>query len=171
MDGRLFGLDIQLLFDALIMFIFLMILYVVMSNLFFKPVRAFLARRQLGIDEDKTAAQSEQQAAAELKAIYETKLKEVHREAESLMSVSRRQTLSRQEEVIAQAHAKAAEITRQADREVELEKDRIKIEVKQQMSEIAGLMAAPYVKSADPFREALMVEEALKEMGGETWQS
>lgn len=74
MDDRLFGLDAQLLFDALVMFIFIMLLYVILSKLFFKPVRAFLEKRQEGIDKAHEEALENQKKAEELKAVYEEKL-------------------------------------------------------------------------------------------------
>ena len=46
MEDRLFGLDVQLLFDAFVLFVVIMIMYAIMSRLFFKPVRAFLEQRQ-----------------------------------------------------------------------------------------------------------------------------
>ena len=39
------------------------------------------------------------------------------------------------------------------------------------MSEIAGMMAGQFVSSVDPFREAMLLEETLKEMGGEAWKN
>ena len=46
MEDRLFGLDVQLLFDAFVLFVVIMIMYAIMSRLFFKPVRAFLEQRK-----------------------------------------------------------------------------------------------------------------------------
>ena len=171
MDGRLFGLDMQLVFDALVMFVFIMLLYIIMSNLFFKPVRAFLEKRQEGIDKDNEEAALSQKKAQELKSIYEEKLKAVNKEAENLMSVSRRQALKRQEEIIADAKAKAAAILSRAEEEALEEKKQVKDDVKHEMSQIAGLLASGFVTSDDPFRQAMLVEEAIKEMGGDTWYS
>lgn len=169
MDDRLFGLDAQLLFDALVMFIFIMLLYVILSKLFFKPVRAFLEKRQEGIDKAHEEALENQKKAEELKAVYEEKLKEVNKEAENLMSVSRRQALKQQEEIVAGAKQRAAAILSQAQEEALSEKQAVKDDVKHQMAEIAGLLASEFVSADDKFRQAMLVEEAIKEMGGETW--
>lgn len=169
MDGRLFGLDAQLLFDALVMFIFIMLLYVILSKLFFKPVRAFLEKRQEGIDKAHEEALENRRKAEELKAVYEEKLKEVNKEAENLMSVSRRQALKKQEEIVAGAKSRAAVILSQAQDEALAEKLAVKDDVKHQMAEIAGLLASEFVSADDKFRQAMLVEEALKEMGGDAW--
>ena len=171
MDGRLFGLDAQLLFDAITMFIYIMVLFVILSSLFFKPVRQFMEKRQEGIDQNKTEADEYMNRAEKLKAEYEEKLKQVHKEAESLMSASRRQAHRRQEDVIEAAKEKASAIMTQAQQEACQEKNRVKDEVKQEMAEIAGLLAGQFVESSDRFREAMLVEETLKEMGGDAWQN
>ena len=167
MDGRLFGLDAQLIFDALVMFIFIMLLYVILSNLFFKPVRAFLEKRQEGIDKAHEEALENRKKAEDLKAVYEEKLKEVNKEAENLMSVSRRQALKQQEEIVAGAKQRAAAILSQAQEEALAEKQASWDDVKHQMAEIAGLLASEFVSADDKFRQAMLVEEALKEMGGD----
>ncbi len=171
MDGRLFGLDAQLLFDIIVMMVFIFLLYLIMSKLFFNPVRAFLEKRQERIDKDIEDAKEADAKVAELKAIYEEKLKIVNKEAESLMSVSRRQALKNQEMIVAEAKEKAAAILSDAQREVLEEKQQVKNEVKQEMAEIAGLLASGFVTFDDPFKQAVLVEEAIKEKGGDAWYS
>ena len=88
MDDRLFGLDMQLLFDVCVVFVFIMLLYIIMSRLFFKPVRAFLEQRKAAIEADREAAKTDDEAAGRLRAEYEALLKEANKEAESLVSAS-----------------------------------------------------------------------------------
>lgn len=171
MDGRLFGLDIQLLFDAAVNVTFILVLFFIMSRLFFKPVREFIEKRNAAIDADIIAAGAKDSQSEQLKAEYEMMLGEVHKEAESLMSLSRKEALKRQEEIIDQAKQEAYAIVEQADQEARLEKGRVKDEVKQEMATVAAMMANQFVVSKDPFREALLLEETLKEMGGETWSN
>lgn len=93
----------------------------------------------------------------------------MNKEAENLMSVSRRQALKQQEEIVAGAKQRAAAILSQAQEEALSEKQAVKDDVKHQMAEIAGLLASEFVSADDKFRQAMLVEEAIKEMGGETW--
>lgn len=171
MDGRLFGLDMQLVFDVCVMFVFLMLLYVIMSNLFFKPVRAFMEKRKAAIDADREEAVAELEAADKLKAEYEGLLKAANKEAEGILSASYKEAVKQQEEIIAQAKIKAAAIAQRAQQEADDEVEKVKDEVKAQMSEIAGMMAGQFITSVDPFREAMLLEETLKEMGGEAWKN
>lgn len=171
MDGRLFGLDMQLLFDICVIMVFIFLLYIILSKLFFNPVRAFLEKRQEGIDKDLEEAKVADEKVAELKAVYEEKLKVVNKEAESLMSVSRRQALKSQETIVAEAKEKAAAVLLDAQREVLEEKQQVKTQVKQEIAEIAGLLASGFVDVDDPFKQAVVVEEAIKEKGGDAWYS
>ena len=171
MDNRLFGLDIQLLFDAVVNAAFILLLFFIMSKLFFKPVREFIEKRNTAIDADIMAAGALHSQSEQLKAEYEMMLKEVHKEAENLMSLSGKKALKRQEEVIARAKQEALIIIEQANEEAKLEKGRVKNEVKQEMASIASVMANQFVSSRDPFREALLLEETLKEMGDEVWNN
>ena len=171
MDGRLFGLDAQLLFDIIVMMVFIFLLYLILSKLFFNPVRTFLEKRQEGIDKDVEDAKAADAKVAELKAIYEEKLKVVNKEAESLMSVSRRQALKSQETIVAEAKEKAAARLLDAQREVLEEKQQVKTQMKQETAEIAGLLASGFVTCDDPFKQAVLVEEAIKEKGGDAWYS
>lgn len=168
---RLFGLDAQLLFDVAVEFILLMILYICISKLFFKPVRQFLQDRQKKINADQEAADKDHQEAARLKEIYDGKLKEVRKEAESYQSRSRKLALKKQEEIIAQARAEASAIMDRADQDIRKEKALVKDDVKREMTHVASAMAGRFVNVPDEFRQALLLEETLKEMENQTWQN
>lgn len=171
MDGRLFGLDAQLIFDAIIMFLFIMALYAILSKLFFKPVRAFLEKRQESIDNAYAGAKDDHERVLELKAVYEEKLKNVNKEAENLMSISRRKALKQQEEIIENAREQARVRLAAARQEVIREKAQAADEVKRQSAELAALMAARFVTVQKPEDASAYVEEIYREMDGDTWQS
>ena len=114
MEDRLFGLDVQLLFDAFVLFVVIMIMYAIMSRLFFKPVRAFLEQRKQAVAADRDEAQQLQEAAEVSKAAYEEKLKAVHKEAEEILSASRKAAMKQQDAIIDQAKSEASAIMEQA---------------------------------------------------------
>ena len=105
MEDRVFGLDVQLLFDAFVLFVVIMIMYAIMSRLFFKPVRAFLEQRKQAVAADRDEAQQLQEAAEVSKAAYEEKLKAVHKEAEEILSASRKAAMKQQDAIIDQANS------------------------------------------------------------------
>ena len=59
-----------------------------------------------------------------------------------------------------------------ASREIELEKSKMKDEVKQEMVAVATAMAGKFVASSlDSEKQAQLIDEALNEMGDDTWQN
>ena len=81
----LFNLDAQLLFDTILLAVAVFFLFLLMSYLLFNPARKLLKDRQEGIDNDINAAKEDKESAAALKAEYESKLKEVDKEAEVIL--------------------------------------------------------------------------------------
>ena len=73
-EGRLFGLDYQLLLDATITAVNVFILFLLLSYILFKPLRAMLKKRQDKITSDRETAESNKADAIALKEEYEEKL-------------------------------------------------------------------------------------------------
>lgn len=173
-DGldRLFGLDLQLLADSCIELVAIFVLFVGMSYLLFTPARDFLKKRQEKIQGDLDSAAKDKEKASVLKAEYTDKLKGINEEAEAILSESRQKALKKESVIVGEAKEEAARIIDRAGKEAELEKSRIKDEVKQEMVSVAGLMAGKIVKaSMDEAKQSSLIEETLKEMGDTTWQS
>ena len=71
-----------------------------------------------------------------------------------------------------EAGDEAHRIVARAEREVVLEKDKVRDEMKQEMVQVASLMAGKFVSnSMDEATQAGLIDETLKEMGEETWQN
>ena len=64
MDGRLFTLDAQFLFDTIVMALSMLVMFTLLSYFLFNPVRDILAKRQQRIVDDQKAAKKEKQEAA-----------------------------------------------------------------------------------------------------------
>ena len=169
---RLFGLDMQLLMDALQFGASVFVLFTLASYLLFNPVRKMLQDRQEGIKHNIDEAIADKASAAELKELYEGKLKNVDKEAEQILSEARQKAMKNEARIIDEAKEEAARIIQRANEEALLEKKRAMDEVKQEMITIASMMAAKVVAaSIDTTIQDTLVEETLKEMGDSTWQS
>lgn len=169
---RLFGLDMQLLMDVLQFAASVLVLFALASYLLFNPVRKLLKDRQDGIKKNIDDAIADKESAAELKQLYEGKLKDVDKEAEQILSDARQKALKNEARIIDEAKEEAARIIQRANEEAVLEKKRAMDEVKQEMITIASMMAAKVVAaSIDTTIQDTLVEETLKEMGDSTWQS
>lgn len=100
MEDRLFGLDVQLLFRCVCTVCCDYDHVRHQDRLFFKPVRAFLEQRKQAVAADRDEAQQLQEAAEVSKAAYEEKLKAVHKEAEEILSASRKAAMKQQDAII-----------------------------------------------------------------------
>jgi F-type H+-transporting ATPase subunit b len=169
---RLFGLDFQLIADALLMIIAVFILFLLMSYLLFNPARKLLNDRREKIRGDLENAAKDKVDAAALKAEYDSRLANVNKEAEEILSDARRRGLANENQIIAQAKEEASRIIERARVEAELEKQKMADEVKKEIVSVASLMAGKLVAaSIDPAVQAQLIDETLKEMGEGTWQN
>ncbi|MBP3338626.1 MAG: F0F1 ATP synthase subunit B [Lachnospiraceae bacterium] len=172
MDGRIFGLDAQLIFDACVLAINIFLLFILLSYLLFNPVRAVLKKRQDRITETREQANKDKADANALKEEYTKKLANVEKEAESILSEARKKGLSNQERIINEAKAEAAKIVEFAKQEAELEKKKVADEVKQEIIKVATIMANKVVAAnIDESKQEELINDTLREIGDSTWLS
>lgn len=169
---KLFGLDLQLGHDTILMVLAVLFLFTMMSYLLFNPARKLLQDRQERIKNDIDMANKDRKDATALKEEYDAKLKGVEKEAEEILSEARQKALKNEARIIDEAKEEAARIIKRANEEAVLEKKRVMDEAKQEMISIASLMAGKVVSAAiDTSVQDALVEETLKEIGENTWQS
>lgn len=169
---RLIGFDLQLLSEAFWTALNIFILFFGLSYLLFNPVRDVLEKRKQKIAGELQAAADDKMAAKAMKTEYETKLKEVSKEADGILEAARRKAKLREDEIVGEAKAEAAKIMERANHEIELEKKKALDDMKQEVVSIASLMAGKVVAgSMDTAISDTLIEETLKEMGESTWQS
>ena len=169
---RLFDLDLQLLADSVFTAVNIFILFIIASYLFFDPVRDFLKARQDRIRHDLDTAEKDKKSAAQMKAEYEAKLKDVNKEAEEILSSARKKANQNEAKIVEEAKAEAARIIEHARKEAQLEKKRVADEMKKEMVAIASAMAGKVVAaSIDTTIQDSLIDETIKEMGDKTWLS
>lgn len=169
---KIFGLDPQLLHDTVLLALAVLLLFTLMSYLLFNPARKMLKDRQERIKHDIDTARNDKEQAAAVKADYDAKLKGIEKEAEEILSDARQKALRNEARIVDEAREEAARIIKRANEEALLEKKRIMDEAKQEMIMIASMMAGKVVKaSIDTSIQDALVEETLKEIGENTWQS
>lgn len=171
MLNRIFGLDGQLGFDALLLALAVFAMFFILSYLVFNPARDLLKRRQEKIEAEMAKAAKDMDAANMAKAQYEAKLAGAAGEVDEILSEGRKKALKRENEIIEEADAEAARIRERAKKEAELEKSRMQDEFKQEMISVATAMAGKMISgSMDAEKQAQLIDEALNEMGDDTWQ-
>ena len=170
--NRIFGLDAQLIADAVILALAVGFLFFLLSALLFNPARELMKKRQEKIQGEMETAAKDMADAKQMKAEYDARLAAADKDVDAILSEGRKKALARENEIIAEAKEEAARVMERAEREIELEKSKVKDEVKQEMIGVAREMAGRFVAaSMDEESQAKLIDEALNEMGEDTWQS
>lgn len=168
----IFGLDPQLLVDSAITILAMFFVFLLLSYLLFNPARNLMEKRQEGIREQMETAAREKQDAIQFKAEYDEKIKNVQKEMDEILSEARKKALKKESVMLEEAREEAAQIVARANREVELEKSKVKDEMKQEIINVATAMAGKIVASSlDESKQSQLLADTLEEMGDETWLS
>lgn len=169
---RLFSLDAQFLFDAVVLALSMLVLFSLLSYILFNPVRDLLEKRKQRVFEEQETAKKNRQEAITFKEEYEQKLKEVDKEAEEILSEAHKKAKKSEAKIIAEAKEEAARMIERANAEISLEKQKALDGMKQEIISIATMMAEKIVTvSMDEKTQEHLIEETLKEMGEQTWQN
>ena len=172
MEGRIFGLDAQLLHDTVIVLLAVFFLFILLSYLVFNPARALMQKRREKIVGEMETAAREKADAIQMKGEYEGKLAAADKEVDEILTEARKKGQKRGDEIVAEAKEEAGRVMNRAEKEIELEKEKMKDEVKQEMITVAQAMAAKVIAaSMDEAKQAELLEDTLKEMGDDTWRS
>ena len=162
--SRLFDLDWQLVADSCLTIIAVFVLFLFMSYFLFNPARKMLNSRKDKIRAELETAKKDMDEAGRLKEEYESRLKEVDKEAEGILSEARKKALNKE------AREEAARILDRARTEAALEKQKVSDEVKQEIISVASVMAGKMVAaSIDTTVQNQLIDETLKEIGDKTW--
>lgn len=144
----------------------LLILYLFLKKLLFKPLKNMIDSRQKEIDDMYADAEGSRTEAAELKLEYEARLENANNESEEILKSAMRRAKLREEEILKEANEKAARTVERAYEQVELEKKRAINEVKNEVSEMAVGIAAALIErdvSGDEHKE--FIDSFIKNMG------
>ena len=152
--------------QALAIFLIIFILY----KLLFKPVTEFLDKRRAFIAGELSDAETAKHDAHGLKKNYEAKLLHINDEADSILKDARQKAIRREEEIIAAAKVEAEAIKLKAMQDIALEENRVRAEMKDEMIEVASLMASKFVEtSIDEKKQEAIIDDMIKEMGDVSW--
>ena len=101
---RLFTLDAQFLFDAVVLGLSMLLLFTILSYLLFNPVRSLLEkRRQRVLDDQETAKREKTGGNTHTKKSMTERLKEVDKEAQEILSAARKKAMQNEAKIVAEA--------------------------------------------------------------------
>ena len=153
-------------FTMIFAWINLLILYIFLKKLLFKPIKNMIDSRQKEIDDMYSTANEAKESAEAMRIEYKEKLEKANEESEEILKNAVRKAQLREEEILREADAKAQAVMDRAEAEVELEKRRVINEVKDEVSEMAiGIAAAVIERDITPEDHSDMIDEFIKNMG------
>jgi len=144
-DGRLFALDQQTVVQIVIVSVNVIVLAIVLSKLLYKPVLQILFDRRARVLNDIQAAQKDKADALKLKDQYEQLMQDADQEKFDILDAARKQALEASNEQLALARNDAEAVKSRAFREIELEQDRAKSEMKQAVIDISSVMVTKFL--------------------------
>ena len=171
LKDKIFALDWQLIFDAVIVGCAVFFLFFLLSYLVFNPARELMRKRREAIAQNIADAEKEKEDALEFKKEYDARLRNVDHEADAILADSKRRAKDQEAVILAEAREESARILKHTRTEVELEKSKARDEIKQEIITVAGSMAGRFLsEKMDAERQAELVDDVIKEMGEATWQ-
>lgn len=169
---RLFSLDAQLIYDAILLAIAILVMFTFLSYLLFNPARDFLKKRQERVKQDIDQAAADKEEARKLREDYESRIQNIQAEADEILSAARKKALENENRIVDEAKEEAARILSRARNQVELEKKAAAEDMKKEMIAVASAMAGKLVGNAVTAEVSdALLEDTLKEIGEETWRS
>ena len=153
-------------FTMIFAWINLVILYVFLKKLLFKPVKNMIDSRQKEIDDMYSDAENAKASANEMKAEYEEKIASADAESEEILRRAVRRAELREEEILKEADKKAARVMERAEEQIELEKKRAINDVKDEVSSIAlGIAEAVIERDIDKNDHDSLIDEFIDKLG------
>lgn len=144
----------------------LVILYLFLKKLLFKPVKDMIDSRQKEIDDLYADANQSKSDAQQLKTEYEARLAAANAESEEILKVANRKAQLRQEQILKEARDQAAQTLRRADEQIEMEKKRAMNEIKDDVSVMAvDIASAVLARNIKREEQSELIDSFIERLG------
>lgn len=153
-------------FKFIMAFINLIILYVVLRKVLFKPVMAFMENRTKLIEDSIADAKKKKEEAAEMKSAYEVQLKNAKTESKRILDAAAAKAAAQQKAVMDEAKLQAEALLAKAREEIEAERKQMLREVRSEVASIAFAAASKVLESnLDNENNRRLIEQFIDEAG------
>lgn len=171
-EGRVFALDGQTLIGIGIQVLNGIILAIALGFILYKPVKRFMQQRTDKIQSKIEDSDSTMAKAKELIVEYESKVKNIDKEYEKVLTEARIKASEERKIIIEEANEEAERIKKRSEDILETEKERIKLETRPYIIELATLMAENYIaQNIDKKEQDRLFDDALAQLEEAQWLS
>ena len=144
----------------------LLIIYLFLKKILFKPVKNMIDSRQKEVDDMYSSAESAEADAKAMKAEYEEKLSAANEESEEILRTAQRRALLKEEEILKEAAVEATRIRDRATDEIAMEKKRMLGEIKDEVSGMAIDIASAVIgREVSPSEHEKFIDSFIDEIG------
>ena len=144
----------------------LLILYIVLRKILFGPIMNMIESRQKEIDDIYSEAADYLADAQADREEYARKLEQVKEEGEKYMKNAVKRAQRREEEILREADMKAEQMIKRAEEMIELEKKQAVNDIKDQVSDIAIVIAQAVIeRDIDDAEHSELIDSFISEIG------
>lgn len=154
------------LWQIIISILNLLILYIILKKLLFKPVMNMLSQRQSKIDSDLAGAKKAKQEAEDEKRIYEEKLSTADDEAAQILKDAKQRAERKSDKIVKDAKDKADGILRQAQTDAALEFQKAQSDIHREITEVSTLLSEKILEreiNADDHKQ--LIDSFIENLG------
>lgn len=128
-------------------FLNLIILFIVLRKVLFRPVMKFMDDRTKAIENSIADAEKQKAEACQMKADYEAQLKAAKTESKKIIDAAAAKSAARQAEMIAEAQRQADELLLRAREEIETEREQMLKDVRSEVASLAFAAASKVLEA------------------------
>ena len=165
----LFNLDAQMFIDMIPNFLNFVLIAAGLTYLLYKPVRKILNARAERVESDMNDAATDKASAHELKAQYETKVREIETERAAILDEARKLANEQSAKIVEAAKSEAQDAKDRASRDIATEAQQVKGAVHQAIIDISTEMAEKLISATiDNKGHDKLFAEAMSELEATT---
>lgn len=157
---------------VMLTFATLLVLYLILKKILYKPVTDFMNKRSERIGSNIREAEQLSEEAAALKAEYETRIEEAKEESREIVEAARSRGEELELSIIKEAEEEAENIKTRAALQIEREKATALEEVQKEVGEMAILIASKVLEQELNLEgQNQLIDGFIEEVGSVEWKN
>jgi len=143
-----------------------LVLYWLLSKFLFGPVQNMLATREKAIQSRLDEAEEKRQEMIQMRDDYEARIANIEAEARERIEDAVKQAQVARDELLAHARQQAERIMERGHAEIQREKEKALVEIRDQVAELAVLTAGQLIRqNLDEQRHRDLAREVIESLG------
>ena len=154
------------LWQILISLANLLIMFLILKKFLFAPVKAVVAQRQAQVDKLYGDAETDRNAAKDMKQEYEARLATAREEADGLVRNAVVTAQRKGDAIVGEASLQASRMKQKAEEEIAMERKQMLMDVRSEISDIAVSIASKVVeREVQKADHETFVDEFIRNVG------